>query len=50
MDRWHIGYSELMDLPLSVMQDMLLVMEAEGKVAKETAAEQRRPAQPQSGG
>lgn len=35
MDRWHLSYQEVMELPARVADEMLLVMEAEGNVDKE---------------
>jgi len=38
MDRWHLSWQELQNEPEWVTQDRLIVMEAEGIVAKEMRA------------
>jgi len=40
MDRWRITYDQYLQTPETVLQDMLLLMEAEGIVADEMQREQ----------
>jgi len=35
MERWNIGYKELMETPQWVVDHMMMVMDAEGRVEKE---------------
>jgi hypothetical protein len=35
MDRWKLSYSEVVSLPQHVVEDMILVMEAEHRVEQE---------------
>lgn len=45
MDRLHCSYPELLATPVSVVEDVLLVMEAEAKAADAQRADAEREAQ-----